>query len=756
MQLFPISLLSRFLVLIALLASPFNPIFAQSGSNYNYPTFHADRARTGWISNEYTLSPALIQSGQFGPVWNSPQFDLVTIGSTTYTPKMYASPLYIDQVKVSSGTYAGKSFQVVLAATTNGYIYAVNASTNRGVAAGTILWKTQLTTPEANPILDGGVPIGVLGTPIVDLSASPARVYVASDDVTNGWQVFALNLTSGSILPGWPLNINNTTLNPVNLNGPTTFQKDSAMSQRGALNLSSNGATLYVPFGGYSDGGAGWMIAVDTATPKLATAFAGAPSSAPLANGGMWASGGPALDSQGSVYSTTGNGTLANETTPGYWGNSMLRWGPSLTLTGTYTPFNYCAMDEYDTDLAGSAPLVLPDMPRGARTPHLVAFGGKQGNMYLLDRDNLTGGVVNRPGCSTDSTTDRSLLPPGGQTQFNGAAGPLNIFGPYSEQYENLDYAKSRATPAYFRDASNKSYLFATGSTKSAVDTQTTVPPCVVRLNVVTSSRQNAYLAIDRTQNSITMLSPGSPQITSWGPYNPVVWVLAANVTRSQNLLSPTVAHPILYALDENLNILWNSTQYQLNASGKYMIPAIARGTVFVGTDRIQAFGRVEAPATGSVVAINSGGSKSGAFAADTDYNEGQAASSTDEVDTALVDDPPPMSVYQTRRTGSNGVGFSYVIPNLRRGASYTVRLHFAEDAATAAGQRLFNVAINGASVLNDFDIYGTAGALHRAVVQNVTATADNTGKITIAFTPGSAGDPIVSGLEIRPISRGR
>jgi hypothetical protein len=217
--------------------------------------------------------------------------------------------------------------------------------------------------------------------------------------------------------------------------------------------------------------------------------------------------------------------------------------------------------------------------------------------MYLLNRDYLPGNLNVRQGCSTDSTTDLSLLPMTGQPQFGDIFGPLNIFGPYSETYTNTDWAKSRATPAYFQAGDGTSYLFATGSTKQTVSSQATVPPCVVRLRIVTSPGQPAYLAPDRIQNSITLLSPGSAVVTSNGSDNAIVWVLAGNVPRSINLLDPNVAHPILYAFDTDLNILWNSTQIQLNAGAKYMIPAFGRGQVFVGTDRIQAFG-IASPVT--------------------------------------------------------------------------------------------------------------------------------------------------------------
>ena len=143
--------------------------------------------------------------------------------------------------------------------------------------------------------------------------------------------------------------------------------------------------------------------------------------------------------------------------------------------------------------------------------------------------------------------------------------------------------------------------------------------------------------------------------ITSSGSSNAIIWALVGNVMRLDSLLT-TTAHPILYALDQNLNILWNSTQMQLNGGGKYMTPVSARGTVFVGTDRVQAFGLTSQVVSSSEVAINAGGGVAGIFSADMDFNGGHADSVTNPIDVTGVQNPAPQAVYQTKRTGSNGI----------------------------------------------------------------------------------------------------
>jgi len=102
--------------------------------------------------------------------------------------------------------------------------------------------------------------------------------------------------------------------------------------------------------------------------------------------------------------------------------------------------------------------------------------------------------------------------------------------------------------------------------------------------------------------------------------------------------------------------------------------------------------------------------------------------------------------VYQYGRAGVT----TYTIPKMTAGSTHTVLLHFSENYFSAAGKRVFNVAINGTTVLSDFDIYKTAGAEYTANVQSFTATANSSGDIVIAFTDGTANQPLIMGIEIR------
>src|SRR5262249_39079675 len=132
------------------------------------------------------------------------------------------------------------------------------------------------------------------------------------------------------------------------------------------------------------------------------------------------------------------------------------------------------------------------------------------------------------------------------------------------------------------------------------------VPPGLARLQIVTLPGAPAYLSIDATDSTLSLYSPGSPIVTSNGPNDPIVWVLDANVYRSDPLIGSNVQHPVLYALDAStLSLLWKSSPDQLNVGGKYNHAVVAHGTVLVGTDRIQAFGIT--PEVGPQIRVNAG-----------------------------------------------------------------------------------------------------------------------------------------------------
>jgi len=198
---------------------------------------------------------------------------------------------------------------------------------------------------------------------------------------------------------------------------------------------------------------------------------------------------------------------------------------------------------------------------------------------------------VERPPVGHDSASDASLLSPAAQPQF-GRRGPLNVFGPYSETKGAIDKARSRSVPAYFRSAEGRHFLFVTGQTKVTEDADAPTTPCLVRLKIVTASGQPAYLEVDQPEQSLVLGNPGSP----WSAATPAAMPLSGcsmeNAPRTALLIGDNPPRPVLYALDAlTLKLLWKSPEGTLHPSGKYNEPLIARGMVFVGTDRIQAFG---------------------------------------------------------------------------------------------------------------------------------------------------------------------
>jgi len=143
---------------------------------------------------------------------------------------------------------------------------------------------------------------------------------------------------------------------------------------------------------------------------------------------------------------------------------------------------------------------------------------------------------------------------------------------------------------------------------------------------------------------------------------------------------------------------------------------------------------------------INCGGGASSPYTADQYYSGGSDSSVTNNINTIGVTDPAPQEVYQTERWGE----MTYTLPSLTSGASYKVRLHFSENFWPVSGIRKFDVAINGITVLSNYDIYAETGTLYKAMVKEFTTTANTSGQIVIEFT-NVANHPKIGGIEIVP-----
>ncbi len=561
---------------------------------------HNDRARSGWNAQESVLTPTNVAGGSFGPLWSSPQLD----SYNNMPPRMFSAPLYLHALKLTGGEFRGRTVAATIVSTTTGYAYAIATAASGKIQPGTILWRTRLTEAPCNK---GAM--GNYGTGIIDAKAS--RFYVTScsnpsgEQGKNMWSAHALDIRSGQQLAGWPVALSQTMIDQptLNRNGNRTWKMGQPYRyvQRGALNLSADGARLYLAFGADA---VGWMLVLDTASKKVTSAFSATPDDI-QDGGGMWAQGGPALDDQGRLYVTTGS-NLYDGIKLGFesmhadkensWSHSILQFEDDRTnglkLTGTYTPYNYCQAGKADIDI-GSSPVIVLDLPAGtSATPRLVTLGGgKQGNIYLLDRDHMPGGLTKRQPCSLDPATDLSLLPPDIQPEWK-RRGPINLFKPFSDEYGAYDQAKSRTSASWYRDDAGATWIYVSGASKKGEFFNTSTPPGLAKVKVVASPDAPAHLKVDTLEMTLTFHNPGSPVISSNGGRDAVLWMVDQNAARTVSLYAAKPPQPILYAFDAvSLKPIWKSPEGELFPTGNYGEPTVVDGLVLVGTDRLQAYG---------------------------------------------------------------------------------------------------------------------------------------------------------------------
>jgi hypothetical protein len=149
---------------------------------------------------------------------------------------------------------------------------------------------------------------------------------------------------------------------------------------------------------------------------------------------------------------------------------------------------------------------------------------------------------------------------------------------------------------------------------------------------------------------------------------------------------------------------------------------------------------------TSGAVSINCGGSGSSPFVADVDFGGGSTSSTTHAINTSnwLTGTVPPQAVLQTNRHGQ----MTYRMGGFTPGSSHSVSLYFVEHYWTAAGQRVFNVIINGTTVLAGYDILADAGGQYIAIEHTYTTTANSSGQVVVQFVAGTD-NPMVNGIVV-------
>jgi cell division septation protein DedD len=357
-------------VVLGVLWSAIVPTNAQ----VNVTQYHNNSRRDGlYIDSAFTQSDAANLTRDLN-------FNGTIVGS------VYAQPLYIE---------GGPNGPMIIAATQSNNVYALDA------VDGTVIWQRNVgpPVPEADlgcpPKFD---PVGIVGTPVVDLASR--SLFLAAMTTPDGGNtikhyIISLNVDTGDINSGWPVDVEMVSYNNVN------FIAEN-QQQRPALAIAGN--ILYVAYGSMRDCGPyyGWLVGVPINNPANVGAWAAA-TAAGAHGGAIWAVGGIASDGNDPLV-TTGN----TFDTGGTWrgGEAVIRFQPGPVFSGNtsdyWVPTNWQSLDGQDADLGSSGPLLV-DVP-GATPSRLVVAMGKDQHAYLLNRDNL-GGITAPIGSAQESSS---------------------------------------------------------------------------------------------------------------------------------------------------------------------------------------------------------------------------------------------------------------------------------------------------------------------------------------------------------------
>jgi hypothetical protein len=493
-------------------------------------TYKYDASRSGSNPTESVLTTSNVNSTSFGLLRFLPA-----------DGKVDAQPLYLAALSVNGATH-----NVVYVASENDTVYAYDAD------SGALLWQVSLlgAGEQASDAVYGCTQvtpsIGVTSTPVIDRAAGAhGTMFVvsmsrSSADSSYHQRLHALDVTTGAELLNGPVDISASY--PVT-GGSTSFDPQ-AYEERAALLLSQG--TVYTSWTSHCDVApySGWVIAYSEATLARTQVFNAAPNSG---GGGpaIWmAGGGPAADSAGNVYLLTANGafepTLDANGFPSQqdYGNSFLKLtssGTSLTVADYFAMSNEVDESTADQDLGSGGILLLPDLTdSGGTTRHLAVGAGKDGNLYVVNRDSL----------GKFSPTGNNIW-----QQLTDAL-PGGIW----------------STPAYF----NQTLYYGPNGGH------------LIAFNMV-DAKLNAG-----TQSSASFAFPGSaPAVSANGTSNGIVW--------AHENSNPAVLHA--YDAGNLTHELYNSSQAangrdQYGAGNKFITPVVADGKVFVGaTNGVAVYG---------------------------------------------------------------------------------------------------------------------------------------------------------------------
>ncbi len=352
-------------------------------AQYAVVTGRGDNARTGANENETLLTPSNVNKNSFGRLFSQP-VDYQVLGQ----------PLYVPNVVIpSKGTH-----NVVYVVTMLDSVFAFDADTNDGDSA-LPLWQVSFldlangvtiasgeNLPCTNPNSNGPGfnQEGIVSTPVIDQNTG--TMYVVAKTVENGTvrhRLHALDLGTGQEKFGGPNLISATSIS--NLGKRVDFNSLHQKNRPGLLLL--NGV-VYMGFGSNycNDANTGWVLSYDATTLQQVGAFNTNPDHGLTS---IWQSGqGIPADDDGNLYVETGEGNPDGNAGGQGYGNSVIKLQTNpLGFSDYFMPSNVAFLNQHDLDLSSTGAVILPD--QDGPHPHEVLATGKEGTIYLMDRDSL-------------------------------------------------------------------------------------------------------------------------------------------------------------------------------------------------------------------------------------------------------------------------------------------------------------------------------------------------------------------------------